>query len=137
MNILLVDDEPIVISIITKFLSVAGHTVRDASSGREALATFAREHFDMAITDLGMPEMDGLSLARTLKARAPALPVVLLTGSAEANLPPEIDHVLEKPLRLKTLTDLILRIAETRCETPASPAADSCPMSDELAPLRR
>ena len=97
-----------------------GHTVTEAASGADGLATLAAHPVDCVLTDLGMPEMTGWDVARAVRAQHPLLPIVLLTGWGEqapgdvAEMP-LADRVLGKPVRLEELLDTI---AELTPETP-------------------
>jgi two-component system, cell cycle sensor histidine kinase and response regulator CckA len=109
-RVLIVDDERMVRSVLTKLLHLKGHTVCQASSGAEALAIAATEPLDIVFTDLGMPEMNGRQLAVALRERNPALPIVLLTGDTNTGTPDAfIDAVIAKPFRLDELEAAIRR----------------------------
>lgn len=84
-TILVVDDSPIVRRKIEFTLQKNGHTVLVASHGREALERLAATPVDMVITDVSMPEMDGLELIRCLRAEIAShtLPIVVLTASGQ------------------------------------------------------
>jgi len=77
-TVLVVDDDPGVRFALTEVLSERGHRVIAASSGQEALGLL--EGVDVVVTDLAMPGMDGLELVSRIAARAPALPVILVTA---------------------------------------------------------
>lgn len=77
-TVLLVDDEPGVRFALTEVLADRGYRVISASSGTQALSLL--EGVDVVVTDLSMPGMDGLELVSQIRARAPALPVILLTA---------------------------------------------------------
>jgi CheY-like chemotaxis protein len=112
MHLLLADDEPIVLSIVGKLLCNAGHTVQTSRDGEEAREAFTQQTFDIVFTDLAMPKLDGLALAKWIKATAPDQRVVLLTGSGDDGvLPPNVDYVLEKPVRNGPLLDTLRRLA--------------------------
>ena len=112
MNILLADDEPLVLELMGLLLHRAGHTVHASPDGREALDVFRHESFDLVITDLAMPGLDGLQLARRIKTQLPHQPVVLLTGAGEDEvLPPDVDFMIAKPIRDSSLTELLRRVA--------------------------
>ncbi|MDM8549803.1 ATP-binding protein [Desulfobacterales bacterium HSG2] len=81
-NILLVDDEPDILEGLDMVLSDEGFLVRRASSGKEAMDIFAAESFDLVITDIRMPEMDGLELLRKVKETDEDVEVIVLTGYA-------------------------------------------------------
>ena len=107
-RILVVDDERMVRSVLSKLLTLKGHTVQVASSGAEALSLVETETFDLVFTDHGMPEMSGRQLARSLKRRFPQLPIVLLTGDTEAGSADEdVNVVLPKPFKIDELNDRI------------------------------
>ena len=79
-TVLLVDDEAYVRDSLASLLERRGYTVRTAASADRALADGAAEGADAVVADLKMPGLSGLDLLRELQKRAPALPVVLLTG---------------------------------------------------------
>jgi len=99
-RILLVDDDPEVSDIIGLTLEHLGHRVTVVTSGREALSAFKKNDYGLVITDLGMPDVSGLDVARAVKATKPTTPVLLITGWG-VHLDPEqmreIDSVIEKP----------------------------------------
>src|SRR3990172_4820559 len=79
-RVLIIDDEPGLREILSEALRLDGHEVVTADSGRAALGAFARRAFDLVLTDLGMPDISGVELARELKATRPDLPVGLISG---------------------------------------------------------
>lgn len=113
MRILIVDDDPLIIESLRETLRADGHRVTAADGGEAGITAFeaalsGREPFDMIITDLGMPYVDGRKVAAAIKALSPATPVVLLTGwgqrlTAENQVPPHVDRVLSKPPKLREL----------------------------------
>ncbi len=107
-----VDDEPAVAKLGRSALRLAGYTVSAFGSAAEALAAFEADpdEVDLVITDLTMPNMTGLELARALKSIRPGLPVILTTGAlvgAVAEGP--IDLVLRKPCGVDELTEAAAR----------------------------
>ena len=83
-TILLVDDDPGVRFALSEVMCERGYRVVCASSGAQALASL--DGVDVVVTDLSMPGMDGLELVSQIAARAPALPVILLTAHGSENL---------------------------------------------------
>lgn len=85
-HILLVDDEPLVRHSLREFLTLQGYVVNVASNGKEALHLLKDYTADIVITDIKMPEMDGVHLLRQIKADYPNTPVILITsyGSIES-----------------------------------------------------
>ena len=78
-KLLVVDDEPGVLFTLREIGQELGHTVLEARNGREALQQMSDE-VELVITDLAMPELDGIELLTQLRALYPDLPVVLLTA---------------------------------------------------------
>jgi DNA-binding response OmpR family regulator len=87
-RILLADDEQAIQTLLSYPLQKDGYEVVRASDGREALARFAEQPFDLVVLDVMMPSMDGLEVCRRLRARS-SVPIIMLTAKAE-----EIDTVL-------------------------------------------
>ena len=87
-RILLVDDEQPIQTLLSFPLQRDGYEVVQASDGREALARFSEQTFDLVVLDVMMPRMDGLEVCRRLRARS-SVPIIMLTAKSE-----EIDKVL-------------------------------------------
>jgi diguanylate cyclase (GGDEF)-like protein len=85
-RILVVDDERFFQELFRDVLAAAGHQARTASSGDEALVALGEEHFDLLLTDLLMPGLDGVSLVREAKRRDPDLEAVAITGRDDVRL---------------------------------------------------
>lgn len=81
-KILVVDDEPQIVRVLTAYLEKAGYSVLSANDGKEALAIFQHEHPDFLILDLNLPEMDGLDVCRTIR-RTSNIPILMLTARVE------------------------------------------------------
>lgn len=79
-SILIVDDEPVVIKSCERILSPEGYTVKATTSAREAVSLLRNGGIDLLITDLKMPEMDGIDLIRSIKSTNPSIGVVVITG---------------------------------------------------------
>jgi PAS domain S-box-containing protein len=108
LRVLVVDDEPLIRQVISGFLHIDRHAVKAAGSGQEALALLGSETFDLVITDRAMPDMGGDELAVTVKASAPTVPVIMLTGFGElmdvtGQRPGGVDLVVGKPITLAGL----------------------------------
>jgi signal transduction histidine kinase/ActR/RegA family two-component response regulator/PAS domain-containing protein len=132
LTILLVDDDPILLRSLRETLELDGHTILTANDGKEGIELFRESlsggHATVSavITDLGMPHVDGRSVARAVKQSSADTPVILLTGwgerlLAEGDTPPYVDRVLSKPPRLreirKALAELTLRSAPLRARS--------------------
>ena len=103
-KILIIDDEPEILDILETTLTTEGFQVRKASGGREALALCRSESFDLAITDIRMPEMDGFEVIKHVKALVRDIEIIVLTGFASIDNAIEALHAhgafdfLRKPL---------------------------------------
>ena len=82
-RILVVDDEPAVIGFLTHVLSSAGYEVLAAQDGNGALLVLKHQSVDLLVTDLVMPELDGLELIRRLRQRGQTLPIIAISGAFE------------------------------------------------------
>ena len=80
MRILIVEDDATIARFVARGLGEAGFTVDIAADGRTAFTMATAEHFDLAIVDLMLPEIDGLSLIEQLRARGITTPVLILTA---------------------------------------------------------
>ena len=126
LHILCIDDDDLFRKIMSQCLTRFEHRVTVASGGKVGLelfraATLDNEPYEVVITDLCMPDIDGKSVVRTIKAESPKTPVIMMTGygtflknNGESALP--VDAVVSKPARMQELNDLVLRIA-----APATP----------------
>lgn len=108
-KILLAEDEPSVRSFVRRGLESQGHDIIEACDGGEALELLGRENFDLLLSDIVMPVMDGIALALKVSTNHPDLPVLLMTGYAAEkqrahNLDSMITDVLSKPFTLDQLT---------------------------------
>src|SRR5690349_1705856 len=79
-TILLVDDDPDILKLLSMRLATAGHSVKEAESGERALGLLAASRPDLVITDLKMDGIDGLTLFDEIRKQAPTLPVIILTA---------------------------------------------------------
>ncbi|QSQ14872.1 response regulator [Myxococcus landrumensis] len=99
MNILVVDDDLELCTLLSRFLEMHGYTVYSASDALQALDILERNQVGMVITDYIMPHLDGISFTEMLKAdpRFQAIPVLLMTASTDGNV---IDRGLRKGVAL-------------------------------------
>src|SRR5262245_66137646 len=79
-RLLVVDDEPDARGLVAEFALEGGYDVVQAANATEALVAVAAGSIDAVITDVVMPGMDGIELARRIKARYPGVPVLVMTG---------------------------------------------------------
>jgi YesN/AraC family two-component response regulator len=86
MKILLVDDEPEILEVIAEFLELKGHVVETASNGKSGLdMVLGHNDFDLVFSDIGMPEMDGLTLLEKIRSNAIDTPVILISGQGDVS----------------------------------------------------
>ena len=93
-RILVADDNKVIRNAVSRFLEFMGFEVALPANGIEALAVFLESTFDLVITDLQMPAMDGLSLASHIKERSPSTPVILLTGCDRETVWKKVERAL-------------------------------------------
>jgi signal transduction histidine kinase/ActR/RegA family two-component response regulator len=120
LNILCIDDEKHVLQLLTDCLTPFGHTITTATGGQNGLDLFRaakskNQPFEAIITDLGMPEIDGRQVAKTIKAESPKTPVIMLTGwgaamKQENDKMPEVDVLIEKPPHIQRLHEMLLQV---------------------------
>ncbi|MEZ4247771.1 MAG: response regulator [Polyangiales bacterium] len=92
-RVLLVDDEAAVRRGLAEPLRRAGLEVVEACDGAEALDTFAPNDFDVLVSDVHMPELDGIALAEAVRRRAPEFPVLFVSGFSETSVDEILDRV--------------------------------------------
>lgn len=107
-TVLVVEDDPHVRSTLDQLLRFEGYTVRLAADGQEALEMLDRDRPDLAVVDVVMPRLDGLSLCRMLRRRGDRLPILVLTarhqvGDRVAGLDAGADDYLSKPFDTEEL----------------------------------
>lgn len=115
-RVLYIDDDPEVCASAQFMLETLGQKVDVAESGARGLEMLAANDYDLVITDLGMPDMDGNAVTREVKLTYPDLPVVMVTGwgSASTSEPPKTgegpDQILPKPHTLEQLSDVLAEV---------------------------
>ena len=111
-SILLVEDEDTVRAVAERALARHGYTVTCASDGEEGLDLVkAGGRFDIVVSDVVMPSMDGPAMAREIRKLAPTIPVIFMSGYAEEALRRDIDipgmHFLAKPFSVQQISDKV------------------------------
>ncbi len=114
-KILLAEDDESLRNFLSLSLAKAGHKVASFSQGDEAYECVKRENFDLLLTDIVMPAMDGIELARRASEIDPGLKILFITGFAAVALNPSSDapktaKVLSKPFHLRDLVQEIERM---------------------------
>jgi PAS domain S-box-containing protein len=120
LRVLLAEDNPYNQAVMEDLLPRRGHTLRVAGDGRAALAALERDHFDVMLLDIHMPELDGFQVVTALRQREQStggrLPIIALTarsadGERERCLRAGMDDYLAKPVRAAELFAAIDRVA--------------------------
>lgn len=117
IKILVVDDERVVIRSVEMVLKAEGYDIEGASSGKDAILKLEKTGYDLVLTDLNMPEMDGITLIRWLRQKMPEVGIVILTGYPSQETIKEalelgiIDYV-PKPFTPAVLLDVTKRAEE-------------------------
>ena len=141
-RILIVDDEPDVIQILSVRLKAAGYEIQTAVNGEDALQKIAQKHPDLVILDAVMPKMDGFAVYKQLRTQKETahIPVIVLTARGKMEDTFQILGVNEfmmKPFDLNKLLAAIERLLKVSAPAqpvkPAAPAATAAPS----APARR
>ena len=120
LHILCIDDEPALRTLVHEILENDGHKIEMADGGQAGINAFQaakkrKDPFDVVITDLGMPMVDGHAVARAVKGQSSKTPVIMLTGwgaffNGEGDVPTEVDGILSKPPRLREIRSMLRRV---------------------------
>jgi len=120
LRILCIDDESQIQELLKHCLMTLEHQVTTASGGKQGVEMFRtamleKQPYEMVITDLGMPDIDGHQVAKTIKAESPGTPVIMMTGwgaqmKEDGEAAPEVDAVVGKPPRIQELNNLLLKL---------------------------
>jgi CheY-like chemotaxis protein len=111
-NILIAEDDDAVRAFVVRALTYRGHKVTAAHDGSEALSALKRGTFDLVLTDIVMPVMDGIALALKVSQDHPGLKVLMMTGYAAEkqrahNLDLLIHDVIAKPFSLEKICNVV------------------------------
>jgi len=121
-RLLLAEDDLLLAATLAEFLRDDGYHVTSANDGAQALAASRGLDFDVLLTDLRMPVMDGMALIRALRAERPDLPVVVMSGDVPADwrsaIGPTQDgpgrlHLVKKPMSLSQLREALMAVWPT------------------------
>ena len=124
LNILCIDDEPLLRELLREMLEREGHSVSVADGGQSGVEEFRAaanrsQPFDVVVTDLGMPYFDGRQVVKTIKQESPATPIIMLTGwgsfmKEDGDTPSQVSGILTKPPRSNELKEMLRRVGENR-----------------------
>ncbi len=110
-KILVIDDEKVIINMIQQILEMYGHDVDTADDGSEGILKFDNECFDLVITDICMPVVDGNSVAKHIRnSDKKYVPVIGISGTPWALEDNSFDTIFEKPFQLKALINSVEKL---------------------------
>jgi len=119
-RVLVVDDESTMRQMLRQALERRGHTVDEAADGRQALQRLAEHQADLVITDLVMPEMEGIETIQAVRRKFPGIPIVAISGGGR--LEPEnylsmagqigANRTFAKPFRLEEILTAVRELTE-------------------------
>jgi len=119
-RVLVVDDESQMREVLCQALKRRGHSVDQAADGHQALQRLAEYQPDLVITDLVMPEMEGIETIQALRRKCPAIPIIAISGGGR--LEPEnylsmaeligADRTFAKPFRLEEILTAVRELTE-------------------------
>jgi DNA-binding NtrC family response regulator len=120
-KVLLIDDEPELLEVLSERLEARGLKVHTVESGEEAIALVEKTSFDAVVLDLAMPGLDGIETLKRLREICPGIQVVLLTGQATVQKSVEVMKLgavdlLEKPTDFNLLLTKIEEASQRRAK---------------------
>ncbi len=120
-NILITDNEKDVRDVMSKMLCQMRYKTVAAANGFEALRFFEETHFDLVITDLDMPVMDGWILAGRIKQKSPNMPILMVTGDRStvktiAVKHAHVDSIIYKPFKIESLKQTVEKLVNRNKE---------------------
>ena len=114
LRILVIDDEIMLLDVLTMLLNRFGYHVETATNGKEGIQKFDTGRFDLIITDMRMPGIDGKSVVRHIRNSAQSfIPIIGISGTPWLLEDSGCDLVISKPFPLKVLIDSIKNLAAT------------------------
>ena len=114
-QLLVVDDSEAMQKLLSQALSLMGYDVTLSGNGIEASTLFVNGSYDLVMTDLHMPLMNGWELSRIVKEQSPNTPVVVITGSRDDMLWEKlnmnlVDAIIPKPFKLEEIKKAVQRL---------------------------
>lgn len=129
-RVLVIDDEALMRKLVRKILIKEGYSVVTASGPPEALQKLDSTTFDIAITDLCMPEVDGFSFISQLQSRHPETSLIVMTGFGDAHTADQVrargaDEYITKPFNEREIQVIVERICWRRMVAKRGPSAQA------------
>ncbi|MEQ9318715.1 MAG: sigma-54 dependent transcriptional regulator [Polyangiaceae bacterium] len=135
LDILIVEDEPDILELLSEALETRGHRITPIDDGAKAMSCLDRRRFDVAICDVRLPNVDGMRIFRRIRRESPSSQVILMSAygsvaEAVSAMQEDATHYLAKPFETAVLLRLVDRIAEQReLETALADTDPSCAAS--------
>ena len=137
LRLLCIDDEPLLRELLRELLEMHHHKVQTADGGQAGLDAFHEakslgQPFDVVITDLGMPEVNGRQVAEKIKAESPQTPIIMLTGwgamlEENGEGVDKVNIVLSKPPRMSDLIEALANVTGRAGGNLSSPVLTNAP----------
>jgi PAS domain S-box-containing protein len=126
LRILVIDDEDVIRDFLVEMLVSAGYEADAASAGPEGIALSEKNHYDLVLSDLGLPEMSGWEIAKAIRSKSPSLPIVLMSGWGiqldDVRIQEcGIDLVLSKPCQMEELLGAVEEVLKRHRSVAESP----------------
>lgn len=117
-HVLIVDDDDMMRSFIKELLQMHGYEITEATNGKTGLKQFRENTPDLVITDIIMPEMEGISFIRELRTHNKDVPIIAMTGNVHGRMEEFLDissqlgadEILRKPIKSQDFLDAINRL---------------------------
>ena len=127
-HILVIDDEPSLLILFKQFLENEGYSVATAADGREGMHLLREHKPDLIITDIMMPEMDGLEVVQEIRSKYRDIPVIAISGGMKGGRLNFLPHakkfgarrVFEKPVELAQLLQAVQELLAAPPENPTA-----------------
>ena len=127
-RILVIDDEPSIADMIRDVLTRFGYRVETASNGRQGLQLLRDSSFDLVVTDMCMPDLDGDCIVRHVRSSSrPLTPIIGISGTPWLLEGVNCDAVLPKPFLLQALVDTVTQLKKISMAAVPNPAAFAIP----------
>ena len=137
IHVLVVDDEPLIRRSLSEFLTLEGYAASSASNGQEALNLLKKNKADIILSDIQMPDMDGLALLKEIKTRKITTPVILMTGYGTIENAVAAIQLGAYDYITKPIIDNEIKILLNRLIKENNILAENLRLKDELSATRR
>jgi DNA-binding response OmpR family regulator len=127
-RVLIIEDDPVCVQLITRTLEARGHDVTTAADGRAGMKRFISDDFDLVISDLVMPDQDGIETIREIRRQKPDVAIIAVSGGLTQPFGVSVDYLgaarllgadatLKKPFMPSTLITLVDETLDQRRDT--------------------